>query len=114
MNQPIEQPSLLEAGLGIISGVAQAQVQEANYEMATGTPMNIWNLTGTNKIRTGLGIGVGKAIVQDEPTYMANMNTSLNTQNVTTYAPTNFKTPSLDIDLPSGDGYSSGSLLPNI
>ena len=108
MNQPIEQPSLLEAGLGIISGVAQAQVQEANYEMATGTPMTLANLTGISGLNIG-GTGDSNTAYTEPAIEPVAAYTP-----VKTYAPTNFKTPSLDIDLPSGDGYSSGSLLPNV
>ena len=113
INQPIKEPSLLEAGLGIITGVAQAQVQEANYEAAMGQPMTLANLTGLDPLRQSLGIGVGKAIVQDEQTYMANLNPSLNPQNVSTSAPTNFTAPDLSIPtrysepppLDSGSGF---------
>jgi len=87
INQPIKEPSLLEAGLGIISGVAQAQVQEANYEMATGKPMTLGNLTGLNIGGLGIGSTSGEIAAPD----VVAMNP------VQTSAPTNFTAPDLSI-----------------
>jgi len=95
INQPIKEPSLLEAGLGIISGVAQAQVQEANYEMATGKPMTLGNLTGLNiGGLTGLnigGLGIGSTSGEIAAPDVVAMNP------VQTSAPTNFTAPDLSI-----------------
>ena len=105
INQPIKEPSLLEAGLGIITGVAQAQTQEANYEAATGQPMTLANLTGLN-----IG-GTGQSDTGMQPMAQPAMTPAP----VVTSAPVDFSVPQrAELDLPTGGGYASGSLLPPI
>lgn len=91
INQPIQEPSLLEAGLGILTGVAQAKTQEANYEMAAGKPMTLSNLVGLN-----IG-GTGKDQSVSEPMYNPSPAMSSYTP-VKTSAPTNFNS---GLEIPS-------------
>ena len=109
INQPIKEPSLLEAGLGIITGVAQAQTQEANYQHMTGKPMTLANLTGISGLNIG---GTGQSDAGVQPITQP----SVDPQPVVTSRPSNFTVPDLPIPTRYSDplplDYGSGLLPP--
>lgn len=106
INQPIQEPSFFDLGLGLIGAAAGAQTQAAQYEAATGQAPTWGNLIGLNiGGRDATQIGRTTSVVEpvvSTPTFAS--------------VPSLSPLPSLSISdagLPTSGGTASSTLLPS-